>query len=296
MRTGLITKKIGMSRFYADNGQHIPVTLLQAEGCQVVAVKTEEKDGYNAVQLGLGDAKIKRVSKAIRGHHAKAKVEPKAKLAEFRVSSDALLNPGDTLSVNHFIPGQYVDVAGTSIGKGFAGGMKRHNFGGLEATHGVSISHRSHGSTGQCQDPGKVFKGKKMAGHMGDTRVTIQNLEIISVDESTGVIVVCGAVPGAKGGYVYVSDAVKRARPSSAPYPAALLGGAVEADQAAGDNDNPDEAGSVSEDQQVTDEAPAEAEVSAADAPVEAGDDNDEDAKAKASEDASGKEESGNES
>ena len=244
MRTGAIAKKLGMSRYYSVNGDHIPVTLLQMDGCKVIAQKTEEKDGYNAVQLGFGAVKVKNVNKPQRGHFAKAKVEPLHKLAEFRVDADGLVAVGAELSVEHFVAGQFVDVVGTSKGNGFSGAMKRHNFAGLEATHGVSISHRSHGSTGQCQDPGKVFKGKKMAGQYGDARITMQNLEVIAHDEDNGVLIVAGNVPGARGGYVFVSDAVKRALPTSAPYPAAVKGAAkkeakadaVEAEQAAGEN------------------------------------------------------------
>jgi large subunit ribosomal protein L3 len=221
MRTGVIAQKMGMTRIFDDFGQHIPVTVLQLDGCQVVAQKTKDKDGYSAVQLGLGKAKVKRVSKAMRGHFAKAKVEPKKKLAEFRVSDDALVPVGAEIRASHFVPGQYVDACGTSIGKGFAGAMKRHNFAGLEATHGVSISHRSHGSTGQCQDPGKVFKGKKMAGHMGAERKTTQNLEVIKIDEERNLVMVKGAVPGSKNGYVRITDAIKRALPAEAPYPTA---------------------------------------------------------------------------
>lgn len=229
MRTGLIAEKLGMSRLLTEKGEHIPITLLKVENCQVVATKTYNKDGYTAIQLGAGIAKVKRLTKAMRGHFAKAMVEPKRKLAEFRVSEDALLNLGDTLSVEHFLNGQYVDVIGTSIGKGFAGGMKRHNFGGLRASHGVSISHRSHGSTGQCQDPGKVFKGKKMAGHLGAERVTIQSLEVVLIDVERSLIGLRGAVPGNPGGYVLIQDAVKKKAPKDLPYPAALLkAGAVE--------------------------------------------------------------------
>lgn len=223
MRTGLIAEKLGMSRLLTDKGEHIPITLLKVNNCQVVDTKTAEKNGYTAVQLGVGVAKIKRVSKAMRGHFAKAKVEPKKKLVEFRVSEDALLNVGDQLSVEHFLNGQYVDVTGTSIGKGFAGAMKRHNFGGLRASHGVSVSHRSHGSTGQRQDPGKVFKGKKMAGHMGDEQVTVQNLEVVLTDLERGLIGIRGAVPGNAGGYVLIRDAVKKKAPKDLPYPAALI-------------------------------------------------------------------------
>jgi large subunit ribosomal protein L3 len=222
-RTGLLAKKMGMTRVFSEDGNHVPVTVLSLDGLQVVAQRTADNDGYSAVQLGAGAAKAKRTSKAMRGHFAKASVEPKRKLVEFRVSEDALLEPGAALSAEHFVPGQKVDVAGTSIGKGFAGAMKRWNFGGLRATHGVSISHRSHGSTGQCQDPGKVFKGKKMAGHLGSERVTIQGLEIVRVDEERGLVWVKGAIPGAAGGWVEVRDAVKGVKVDDLPYPAKLI-------------------------------------------------------------------------
>lgn len=222
MRTGLIARKEGMTRLFDEDGIHYPVTVLKVDTCQVTAVRTEEKDGYTAVQLGAGTAKVKRTSKAMRGHFAKSKVEPKKKLAEFRVEQDGLLELGAELGANHFVEGQFVDVIGTSIGKGFAGGMKRHNFSGLRASHGVSISHRSHGSTGQCQDPGRVFKGKKMAGHMGDTQVTVQNLKVVAIDEEEGLILVRGAVPGSKQGWVLVNDAIKRPAPEGLPFPAGL--------------------------------------------------------------------------
>jgi large subunit ribosomal protein L3 len=222
MRTGLIARKEGMSRIFAEDGRHIPVTVLKVEECQVVAVRTEEKEKYAAVQLGAGKMKAKSASKANRGHFAKAKVEPKRKLAEFRVTNENMLEVGAEIGANHFVPGQFVDVTGTSIGKGFAGPMKRHNFGGLRASHGVSVSHRSHGSTGQRQDPGKVFKGKKMAGHMGDVRVTTQNLEVVAVDLEDNLIMVKGAVPGCKSGWVLVSDAVKKPLHKDAPKPAGL--------------------------------------------------------------------------
>ncbi len=224
MRTGLLAQKMGMTRVFTEEGRHLPVTVLKMDGCQVVAVRTEDKDGYNAVQLGAGAARVKNVNKARRGHFAKAKVAPRSKLAEFRVSSDGLLDVGAELSVQHFVAGQYVDVTGTSIGKGFAGVMKRHNFSGLKASHGVSLSHRSQGSTGNSQDPGKFFKGKKMAGHLGDARVTTQNLEVVSTDEARGLILIKGAVPGAQGSWVLVRDAVKRAAPEGLPFPAALRG------------------------------------------------------------------------
>lgn len=229
MRTGLIARKVGMSRVFAENGRHVPVTVLQVDNLQVTAQRTEERDGYTAVQLGWGKAKVKNVTRAMRGHFAKAKVEPKRFVREFRVSEDALIEVGAELSAAHFVAGQKVDVVGRSIGKGFAGAMKRHGFGGLRASHGVSISHRSHGSTGQCQDPGKVFKGKKMAGHMGDRRVTTLNLEIVATDEARGLILVSGAVPGSKGGFVLVRDAVKKPDNSDAPFPAGIKGdGAAE--------------------------------------------------------------------
>lgn len=223
MRTGVIAKKMGMTRVFDDFGQHIAVTVLQLDTLQVVAQKTKEKDGYAALQLGCGTAKVKRTSKAMRGHFAKAKVEPKRKVMEFRVSSDALIPVGQEIRANHFVTGQYVDACGISIGKGFAGAMKRHNFRGLEASHGVSISHRSHGSTGQCQDPGKVFKGKKMAGHLGAERVTTQNLEVVSIDLERNLVLVKGAVPGATNGYVRLTDALKRALPAEAPFPTAMV-------------------------------------------------------------------------
>ncbi|MFO1037996.1 MAG: 50S ribosomal protein L3 [Geminicoccaceae bacterium] len=223
MRTGLIAQKVGMTRLFGVDGSHIPVTVLKVEKCQVVAVRTAEKDGYTAIQLGVGTAKPKNVTKPMRGHFAKAKVEPKRVVTEFRVDEDALLEVGDELHVGHFVAGQFVDVVGTSIGKGFAGAMKRHNFGGLRASHGVSISHRSHGSTGNRQDPGKVFKNKKMAGHMGDRRVTVQNIEVFGVDPDRGLILIKGGVPGAAGSYVRVVDAVKKALPKGAPYPGAVI-------------------------------------------------------------------------
>ena len=222
MRTGLIAKKEGMTRIFDEDGKQIPVTVLKIDGCQVTAVRTDDKDGYTAVQLGAGARKTNRTNKAQRGQFAKAKVEPKQRLAEFRVSQDNMLEVGTELSPTHFVPGQFVDVCGTSKGKGFQGGMKRHNFGGMRASHGVSISHRAHGSTGQCQEPGKVFKGKKMAGHMGDERVTTQNLKVIAVDVEDGLILVRGAVPGANKGWVLITDAVKRALPEDAPKPAGL--------------------------------------------------------------------------
>ena len=209
MRVGLIAEKVGMMRVFTEKGQHIPVTVLSLAGCQVVSHKTIENDGYAAIQIGAGFPKVKNVTKPMRGHFAKNKVEPKSKLVEFRIDEGNFIQIGLEMKPDHFVPGQKVDITGTSIGKGFAGAMKRHNFAGLRASHGVSISHRSHGSTGQCQDPGKVFKGKKMAGHMGAAKVTIQNLSIYSVDNERGLIFVHGAVPGHKGGWVTIRDAIK---------------------------------------------------------------------------------------
>jgi large subunit ribosomal protein L3 len=222
VRTGLIAQKLGMTRVFSAEGNHVSVTVLKVNNCQVVAVRTQEHDGYTALQLGMGAAKIKNVSKPLRGHFAKAKVEPKARLAEFRISEDALLPVGAEITAEHFLPGQFVDVVGVSIGKGYAGAMKRHNFGGLGASHGVSISHRSHGSTGQRQSPGKTFKNKKMAGHLGAARVTTQSLEVISADAERGVLMIKGSVPGSAGGYVLVKDAAKRKVPDGLPFPAAL--------------------------------------------------------------------------
>ena len=280
MRTGLIAQKLGMSRVFNETGEHVPVTVLKVDACQVVAVRTADKDGYAAVQLGAANAKVKNVTRAERGHFAKAKVEPKRKLAEFRVSGDAVLDVGAELSAGHFVAGQYVDVVGTSIGKGFAGAMKRHNFAGLRASHGVSISHRSHGSTGNSQEPGKVWKGKKMAGHMGDAQVTTQNLEVVSTDEDRGLILVRGAVPGAKGGWVLISDAKKRKADLELPFPAALKGAAPAAETPA--EETPAEE-IVAEETAAEESAAPEAEVEAA--PVEeqgdAGDESGDDAETK---------------
>jgi large subunit ribosomal protein L3 len=228
MRSGIIAQKLGMTRVYTEGGELIPVTVLKVDNLQVVAQMTKEKNGYNAVQLGAGLAKVKNTSKAMRGHFAVARVEPRRKVVEFHVSADNLIDIGEEITADHFIEGQKVDVSGISIGKGFAGAMKRHNFGGLRATHGVSVSHRSHGSTGQNQDPGKVFKGKKMAGHMGNTRVTTQNLQVVHTDAERGLILVKGAVPGSKGSWVLVRDAVKKALPEGAPRPAAIRKRAVD--------------------------------------------------------------------
>ena len=223
MRTGLLAKKLGMTRLFKDDGTHVPVTVLHLDQVQVVAARTEERDGYTAVQLGWGRAKVKNVSKPNRGHFAAAKVEPKAHLAEFRVDAGGLLEPGATLSAAHFAVGQKVDVCGITKGRSFQGVMKRWNFAGLEASHGVSVSHRSHGSTGNRQDPGKTFKNKKMAGHMGVDRVTTLNLEVALVDADKGLLMIKGAVPGAKNGWVLVRDAIKKPAPAGAAYPAALL-------------------------------------------------------------------------
>ncbi|ATG48769.1 50S ribosomal protein L3 [Celeribacter ethanolicus] len=229
LRSGVIAKKVGMTRLFMEDGKQIPVTVLLLDNLQVVAQRTTEKDGYTAVQLGAGSAKAKRTSQAMRGHFAAANVAPKRKVAEFRVDEDKLIEVGAEISADHYLEGQFVDVSGTSIGKGFAGAMKRHNFGGLRASHGVSISHRSHGSTGQCQEPGRVFKGKKMAGHMGAARVTTQNLQVVRTDADRGLIMVKGAVPGSKGGWVTIKDAVKKAAPADLPLPAALKSAASEA-------------------------------------------------------------------
>ena len=269
MRSGMIVQKIGMTRLFTEEGKHVPVTVLKLNNCQVVAQRTEDKDGYNAVQLGSGFRKVKRTSQALRGHFAKANVEPKRKLAEFRVTADNMIDVGAELAANHFIEGQKIDATGVSIGKGFAGAMKRHNFGGLRASHGVSISHRSHGSTGQCQDPGKVFKGKKMAGHMGDARVTMQNLTVVKTDVARGLIMGKGAVPGSKGGWILLRDAVKRPLPSDVPMPASLVEAIPANDVAEGVA-----AEDVAEDEGVAEapEAPAEeatTEEAATEAPAE---------------------------
>lgn len=252
MRSGVIARKVGMTRLFTEDGRHVPVTVLKLDNCQVVSQRTEETNGYTAVQLGVGRAKTKNVSNAQRGQFARASVEPKLKLAEFRVSPDNLLDVGVEITADHFVAGQYVDASGTSIGKGFAGVMKRHNFGGLHATHGVSVSHRSHGSTGQNQDPGKVFKGKKMAGHMGAIRVTTQNLEVVRTDVEKGLIMVKGAVPGSKGGWVLLRDAVKGNLPEGAPVPGAFRRQGEEAVAPA-----------------AAEEAPAEAPAEEAEAPKE---------------------------
>ena len=258
MRTGLLAKKIGMTRIFNTEGRHVPVTVLHMDGCHVLAQRTEATHGYVALQLGVGTAKVKNCTKAQRGHFAKAKVEPRAKVAEFRVSADALVDVGTELSVSHFVAGQKVDITGTSIGKGFAGAMKRWNFGGLRATHGVSVSHRSHGSTGNRQDPGKTFANKKMAGHLGDERVTTQNLTVVQVDAEQGLIFVCGAVPGSENGWVMIRDAVKKPIPQDAPFPAGLR-------QAA--NDTPVEETPV-EEPVMQESAPVETATAETEAPV----------------------------
>ena len=251
MRCGVIARKMGMTRVFDDSGRHVPVTVLQIDGCQVVDVRRQDRDGYVAIQVGAGKAKVKNVTKPMRGHFAKARVEPKMKMCEFRVSDDAVLELGD-------------EITGTSIGKGFAGAMKRHNFRGLRASHGVSVSHRAHGSTGHCQDPGRVFKGKKMAGHLGDERVTVQNLQVVSTDPEAGVILVRGAVPGAKGGWVFVRDAVKRTLPEGIPLPGAVRKPAVDATPEAPVDETPADAEPAAE---AAAEAPADAAEAQAETP-----------------------------
>ncbi len=242
MRTGVIARKLGMTRIFREDGTHVPVTVLHLDEVQVVDVRTEARDGYTALQLGSGRAKVKNVTQPNRGHFARVKVEPKRRLVEFRVSADAVLEPGATLSAAHFVVGQKIDVCGTTKGKGFAGGMKRWNFRGLEASHGVSVSHRSLGSTGNRQDPGKTFKNKKMPGQLGGERVTTLNLVVAGVDAARGLLMVHGAVPGAKGDLVQVRDAVKKARHADAPYPAGLASAAVAASAEAPMHDTPPDA------------------------------------------------------
>jgi large subunit ribosomal protein L3 len=222
-RSGVIARKEGMTRIFTEDGRQVPVTVLKIDNCQVTGVMTEEKNGYSAVQLGAGSAKVKRTSKAMRAVYAKNKIEPKKKVAEFRVDAENLAEIGQEVSASHFIAGQKVDVCATSKGKGFQGAMKRHNFGGMRATHGVSVSHRAHGSTGQCQDPGKVFKGKKMAGQMGNKRITTQNLEVAAIDLEDNLVLVKGAVPGPKSGWVFITDAVKKPEPADAPKPLGVV-------------------------------------------------------------------------
>jgi len=237
MRTGVIAKKLGMTRLFDETGTHVPVTVLSLEGCQVTAQRTKAKDGYVALQLGAGAKKPKNTSKAERGHFAKALVEPKHYVAEFRVTEDNLIEVGAEFTADHFLPGQKVDVAGVTVGKGFAGAMKRWNFGGMRATHGVSVSHRAHGSTGQRQDPGKVFKGKKMAGHMGQDQVTTLNLTVFRVDVERGLILIKGAVPGTEGTYVKIRDAIKIAAPADAPKPGAVRAASVVAAETSSGDD-----------------------------------------------------------
>ena len=222
MRCGLIARKLGMSRVFDDNGEHIPVTILRIEDLEVLSIKSADKEGYNAVQLGFCNKKSKNISKPLKGHFSKAKSEPKEKIAEFRVSEDAVLEVGDKLGVNHFFVGQKVDVIGTSQGKGFSGAMKRHNFGGMQASHGVSISHRSHGSTGNSQDPGRTWKGKKMAGQYGNVKITTQNLKVVKLLEDDNLILIQGSVPGSKNGIVILRDAIKHKTPNEVPFPAGL--------------------------------------------------------------------------
>ncbi|MFV2054799.1 50S ribosomal protein L3 [Aliiroseovarius sp. YM-037] len=276
LRSGIIAKKVGMTRLFMEDGRQIPVTVLQLDKLQVVATRTADKDGYSAVQLGAGSAKAKRTSQAMRGHFAAAKVEPKRKIAEFRVAPENLIKVGEEITANHYFEGQYVDVCGTSIGKGFQGAMKRHNFAGLRASHGVSISHRSHGSTGQCQDPGKVFKGKKMAGHMGAARVTTQNLQVVRTDADRGLIMVKGAVPGSKGGWVTVKDAVKKPTPENVILPAGLKSMAEEAERLAAEA-----AAAAAAEEEAAAKAAAEAEQAAYEAAeAEAGNEGDAEADA----------------
>jgi len=260
MRSGVIAQKLGMSRVFTDAGDHVPVTVLKLQNCQVVAHRTQEQNGYTALQLGAGSAKVKNVARAERGHYAIAKVEPKRHMAEFRVSPDNLIDVGAEITADHFVEGQFVDASGVSIGKGFAGAMKRHGFSGLRASHGVSVSHRSHGSTGQCQDPGKVFKGKKMAGQMGNRRVTTQNLRVVKTDPDRGLIMVRGAIPGAKGGWILLRDAVKKGLPEDAPMPGAFRGPGGSAPKKAEDTGS-DEAATEAETQEaVAEEATPQSE------------------------------------
>ena len=258
MRTGVIAKKLGMTRLFLEDGRQVPVTVLHLDNLQVIDQRTADRDGYVAVQLGAGDAKAKRVSAPMRGHFAKAGVAPKRKIAEFRVSEENLVPVGEEIVADHYFAGQFVDIAGTSIGKGFAGAMKRHNFGGLRASHGVSVSHRSHGSTGQRQDPGKVFKGKKMAGHLGAVRVTTQNLQVVRTDSDRGLIMVKGSVPGSKGGWVTIKDAVKKALPETLVTPAATRSKLKEAQRVA-----EEAAAAAAAEEEAARKAAAEAEAAA---------------------------------
>ena len=277
MRTGVIARKLGMTRLFDEVGSHVPVTVLSLDGCQVTAQRTREKDGYVALQLGAGVKKAKNTTKAARGHFAKALVEPKRHLAEFRVSEENLIAVGAELMADHFVVGQKVDVAGITVGKGFAGAIKRWNFGGMRATHGVSVSHRAHGSTGQRQDPGKVFKGKKMAGHMGQDLVTTLNLTVFRVDVERGLILLKGAVPGTEGAFVKIRDAVKAAPPEGAPRPGSIRGevsplddSATEAPAASEAADEPVEAVAAEAVEPVTAEASEAVEPAATAEPAEA--------------------------
>jgi len=260
MRTGVIAQKMGMMRLFSDNGQHLPVTVLQMKGCQVVAQKTEETDGYTALQLGAGERKPKNVTKPLRGHFAKAKVTPRQRVAEFRIDPANMVEVGAEISADHFVSGQRIDVTGTSIGKGFSGAMKRHNFGGLRASHGVSISHRSHGSTGQCQDPGRVFKGKKMAGQYGNKQITTLNLEVVKTDEARGLLFIKGAVPGPKSAWVLVRDAVKKPH-ADLPMPAKLYELSEPEDESPADQSPSEDAEAVESADPVVDESTVEASV-----------------------------------
>jgi large subunit ribosomal protein L3 len=268
MRTGVIAKKLGMARFFDEAGTHVPVTVLSLEGCQVVAQRTQDKDGYVALQLGAGAKKPKNTSKAMRGHFAKAEVEPKRTIAEFRVSEDMLIDVGAELTADHYLPGQKIDVTGTTVGKGFQGAMKRWNFGGMRATHGVSVSHRAHGSTGQRQDPGKTFAGKHMAGHLGQETVTTLNLTVWRVDVERGLILVKGAVPGTEGDYVKIRDAVKKAAPAGIPTPGAFRkAGEEPTAPAAEEEPTVVEAAAEAEAPAAVEPAVTEAEAPAAEAP-----------------------------
>jgi large subunit ribosomal protein L3 len=259
MRTGVIAKKLGMTRFFDEAGSHVPVTVLSLEGCQVVGQRTTERDGYVALQLGAGAKKPKNTSKAMRGHFAKAQVEPKRTVAEFRVSEDNLIDVGAEITADHFVPGQKIDVTGVTVGKGFQGAMKRWNFGGMRATHGVSVSHRAHGSTGQRQDPGRTFKGKKMAGHLGQETVTTLNLTVWRVDVARGLILVRGAVPGTEGAFVRIRDAVKSPLPAEAPKPGAFKGAGAPAEEAVAETPAEETAAAETPAEPVGQEAPVEA-------------------------------------
>lgn len=280
MRTGLLAEKVGMSRFYNEEGQHLPVTILKVAGCQVTEVRTQDKNGYTAVQLGIGQKRLKSIKKPLRGQFAKAKVEPKARLVEFRVSPENLLSIGDELSAEHFLVGQKVDVSGVTHGKGFAGVIKRWNFGGQRQTHGALKTHRQMGSTGQCQDPGRVFKNKKMPGQLGNVRQTIQGLEIVATDAEKGWVIVKGALPGAKGSFVEIKDSVKYAAPKDLPFPAALKQAANKAAAEAEEAPKAETAEAPKADAAPQEAAPAPAEAPkveaapAADAPAEAKDEN----------------------